>query len=168
MRAKEVGVRKAVGAYRRQLIIQLFSESILASVLAMALALALALLFELAPLVRNVLGRDLEFNVFNNLPMLMLLLGIGLLTGVLAGIYPALVLSAFNPTTVLKGLVTRGVKGAKLRKGLIVAQFGVSVFLLMVIVTVYNQLKYMQTRDRGFEKEQVVVLRFEWSGQRTF
>jgi putative ABC transport system permease protein len=157
MRAKEVGVRKAVGAYRRQLILQLFCESVLASLLAMVLALAL--LLELAPLARNVLGRNIDFNFISNLPVLLLLLSIGLFTGVLAGIYPALVLSAFNPATVLKGLVTRGVKGAKLRKGLIVAQFGISVFLLIVMVSVYQQLNYMRTRDLGFDKEQVVVVR---------
>ncbi len=156
MRAKEVGVRKAVGAFRRQLIVQLFSESILASLLAMVLALLL--LSELAPFLSGVLGRDIEFNLFKNVPLLLMLIGIGLFAGVLAGIYPALVLSAFNPTTVLKGLVTRGVKGAKLRKGLIVAQFGISVFLLIVMGSVYKQINYMRSRDLGFDREQVVVV----------
>jgi len=156
LRAREVGVRKVVGAYRRQLMLQLFGESIFASVLAMILALASLQL--LAPFISNLLGREISFDPFADNGMLLMLIGLGLLTGVLAGIYPAVVLSAFDPAKVLKGQVTRGVKGARLRKGLIVVQFGIAVFLLVAIVTLYNQLHYMKTRDLGFKKEQVVYL----------
>jgi putative ABC transport system permease protein len=156
LRAREVGVRKVVGAYRQQLMLQLFGESIFASVLAMILALASLQL--LAPFITNLLGRAISFDPFADAGMLFMLIGLGLLTGILAGIYPAVVLSAFDPAKVLKGLVTRGVKGARLRKGLIVVQFGIAVFLLVAIVTLYNQLHYMKTRDLGFKKEQVVFL----------
>jgi putative ABC transport system permease protein len=156
LRAREVGVRKVVGAYRRQLMLQLFGESIFASMLAMILALVSLQL--LAPFISNLLGRAISFDPFADAGMLFTLVGLGLLTGVLAGIYPAMVLSAFDPAKVLKGLVTRGAKGAHLRKSLIVVQFGIAVFLLVAIVTLYNQLHYMKTRDLGFKKEQVVFL----------
>jgi putative ABC transport system permease protein len=156
LRAREIGVRKAVGAYRRQLVLQLFGESIFASVLAMVLALASLQL--LAPFISNLLGRKISFDPFADAGMLFTLVGLGLLTGVLAGIYPAVVLSAFDPVKVLKGQMTRGVKGTRLRKSLIVVQFGIAVFLLVAIVTLYNQLHYMKNRDLGFKKEQVVFI----------
>jgi putative ABC transport system permease protein len=156
LRAREIGVRKAVGAYRRQLLLQLFGESIFASVLAMILALTSLQL--LAPFISNLLGRKISFDPFADAGTLFALVGLGLLTGVLAGIYPAVVLSAFDPAKVLKGQMTRGVKGTRLRKGLIVVQFGIAVFLLVAIVTLYNQLHYMKNRDLGFKKEQVVFI----------
>ncbi len=156
LRAREVGVRKVVGAYRRQLMLQLFGESTLASVLAMILALASLQL--LAPFLSNILGHAISFDPFADTGLLLMLIDLGLFTGVLAGIYPAMVLSAFDPAKVLKGQMTRGVKGALLRKSLIVVQFGIAVFLLVAIITVYNQLHHMKSRDLGFKKEQVVFL----------
>jgi len=156
LRAKEVGVRKVVGAERRQLIVQLFSESILSSVIAMILALSILQLS--APLFSTLVGREIAVELFDNFSLLPLLIGIGLFIGMIAGFYPAVVLSAFEPITVLKGLVTRGVKGARLRKSLIVAQFSISMFLLITVVTVYNQLQYMKTHELGFDKEQIVFV----------
>ena len=156
LRAKEVGVRKAAGAARRQVMLQMFGESLLASVFAMILALSLLQIF--APVLSDLLGREINLKVFDNFALLFLLLGLGLLAGILAGIYPAVVLSSFEPITVLKRLVTKGVKGARLRKTLIVAQFGISVFLLIAMATVYNQLQFMKTRDLGFDREQVVFV----------
>jgi putative ABC transport system permease protein len=156
LRAREVGVRKVVGAHRRQLMLQLFGESIFASVLAMILALASLQL--LGPFISNLLGREISFDPFADAGMLLMLIGLGFFAGILAGIYPAVVLSAFDPAKVLKGLVTRGVKGAHLRKSLIVVQFGIAVFLLVAIVTLYNQLHYMKSRDLGFKKERVLFL----------
>jgi putative ABC transport system permease protein len=156
LRAKEVGVRKVVGANRAQVLQQMFGESLLAS--AFAVILALGLLQIAAPVVRDVLGRAFSLEVFNSLPLLLALAAAVLLTGMLAGVYPALVLSSFEPISVLKRLVTKGVRGARLRRSLIVAQFGISVFLLMAMITVYRQLQYMKTRDLGFAKEQVVFV----------
>lgn len=156
LRAREVGVRKVVGAYRQQLMLQLFGESIFAGVLATILALASLQL--LAPFISNMLGRSISFDPFADAGRLLILVGLGLITGMLAGIYPAVVLSAFEPAKVLKGLVTRGAKGALLRKGLIIVQFGIAIFLLVAIVTLYHQLHYMKSRDLGFQKEQVVFL----------
>lgn len=156
LRSKEVGVRKVVGAERQQLIVQLFGESILSAVLAMILALSILQLS--APLFSSLVGREIAVDLFDSFPLLLLLIGIGLFTGMVAGFYPAVVLSAFEPITVLKGLATRGVKGSRLRKGLIIAQFGISVFLLIAVATVYDQLNFMKNRDLGFDKEQVVFV----------
>ncbi|NIR50337.1 FtsX-like permease family protein [candidate division KSB1 bacterium] len=156
LRAKEVGVRKVVGAHRHQLILQLFGESIFACVIAMLLALGLLQLS--APVVGNMIGQEFNVDLFGNLTLLLMLAGIGLLSGIVAGVYPALVLSAFNPSAVLKESMTRGAKGAKLRKGLIIAQFSISVVLLVAMVTVYNQLQYMKNRNLGFDKERVLMV----------
>ena len=156
LRAREVGMRKVVGAERRQIMAQLFSESILSSVIATILALSLLQL--LAPAFSSFVGQEIGVARFDNFAGLLQLIGIGLCTGVIAGFYPAVVLSAFEPITVLKGLVTRGARGARLRKALIVAQFSISVFLLIAVVTVHNQLHYMRTKKLGFDKEQIVLV----------
>ncbi len=156
LRAKEVGVRKVVGAERRQVILQMFGESILAGMLAMILAFCLLQI--LGPALSGLLGRAFAVNVIVDSTVLLALIGVGLSAGILAGIYPAIVLSSFEPITVLKRMATQGVKGARLRKALIVAQFSISILLLIAMVTVYRQLQYMKTRDLGFAKEQVVFV----------
>ena len=153
LRANEVGVRKVVGAKRMQLIHQFFFESILASLIAIIFALMLLNLF--TPKVSLLLGRDVRL-VFSSAGHVLALVGIGLFTGVLAGSYPALVLSMFRPISVMKGLSHRGIKGSLFRKVLIVLQFGITVFMLIAMGTVYNQLTYVKNRDLGFNKERVV------------
>ncbi|MDZ7289252.1 MAG: ABC transporter permease [candidate division KSB1 bacterium] len=155
-RAKEIGVRKMLGAARRQLVAQMFSESILASVIAMILAVGV--LEAAVPKLTTLIGRPITFDLFNNYALSFLLMGIALLTGLAAGVYPAMLLSAFEPIIVLKGVLTRGVKGARLRKALVVAQFSISVFLLIAVVTVYRQLHFMKSHDLGFNREQVVLV----------
>jgi putative ABC transport system permease protein len=156
LRAKEVGVRKVLGAYRRQLIVQIFSESVFMSMIAIIFALFLVEL--ISPFVSNILHRPMNIDLFRNPLLFASMVGMGLLTGIVAGIYPAFVLSSFNPTIVIKGFFTKGVKGAVFRKSLIVVQFGVSVFLLITILIVYHQLNFMKNRDLGFNKEQVLFL----------
>ncbi|MEM8557847.1 MAG: FtsX-like permease family protein, partial [Bacteroidota bacterium] len=151
-RAKEVGVRKSIGAGRGQLIGQFLGESVLQCVLALGLALALASIAR--PHFTNLVGGDLDLAFTPSI--VALLVGIGLLTGVLAGSYPAFYLSAFRPARVLKGEVARGRSATALRKGLIVAQFAVTVFLLVATGTVWMQLNYMQGQSLGFDQEQVV------------
>ncbi|HMB92061.1 MAG TPA: ABC transporter permease, partial [Rhodothermales bacterium] len=152
-RAKEVGVRKTVGAQRGQLTAQFLGESLLLSVFAIVLALVLTVLF--LPIFSEIIGSEVTFSL-GNVGMLAVLVGIGLLAGLLAGLYPAFYLAAFRPALVLKGEITKGRGAAALRKGLIVLQFGISVFLIISTLTVYNQLRFMQNRALGFEKEQVV------------
>jgi putative ABC transport system permease protein len=155
-RAKEIGVRKIVGAARRQLVAQMFGESIFASVIAMLLALGTLETF--VPKLATLIGSEIAFSLFDNYTLSFLLMGIALLTGLAAGVYPAMLLSAFEPITVLKGLPTRGVEGLRFRKALIIAQFSISVFLLIAMMTVYRQLHFMKWHDLGFHREQVVLV----------
>ena len=152
-RAREVGVRKAVGAHKGQLVWQFLGESVMLSGVAIGVALLLTALF--LPAFRAIIGSAVSFRA-EDVGTLALLVGIGLLAGLLAGTYPAFYLSAFRPATVLKGEVTRGNRATLLRKGLIVLQFGISVFLIISTISIYNQIHYMRSKKLGFAKEQVI------------
>src|SRR5690606_23536012 len=137
---KEVGVRKALGAQQGQLVRQFLSESLVQSAAALAVAFVLAA----AALPAFNAAMDTELTLASGgWGTLALLVGLGLGAGVLAGTYPALYLSAFQPTRVLRGEVTRGQRAVALRRGLIVTQFVVSVFLIVATLTVYEQLRFM-------------------------
>lgn len=155
-RAKEVGVRKSVGAVRGQLIRQFYGESLLAVVLALVVGLGLTVAS--APYFTALLGRELTFSFAENGLLVLGMVSVGLLTGLAAGSYPAFVLSGFNPVLVLKGLATRGQKGSRLRQTLIVLQFSISVVLIIAVTTVYSQLSHMKSQALGFDKEQVVFV----------
>lgn len=134
----------------------MFGESIFAGVLAMILALGI--LEAVVPRLTTFIEWPITFELIDNFTLSLLLMGIALLTALAAGVYPAILLSAFEPITVLKGISTRGVKGARVRKALIVAQFSITVFLLVALVTMYQQLHFMKSRDLGFDREQVVLV----------
>jgi putative ABC transport system permease protein len=157
-RAKEVGIRKVVGSYRRQLIGQFLAESIFLSVVALILALVLV---ELAlPQFNHLAEKKLQTFYLGNWPMLAALFGITMVVGVVAGSYPAFILSAFKPVSVLKGTLSRagGTKSSRLRGVLVVCQFAASVILIFGTIIVKNQLQYIQNKNLGFDKEQVIVL----------
>ena len=156
-RAREVGVRKAVGATRAQLVRQFLSEAVLLSVLALGLALVLAGLA--LPLFGRTLGRPLEASLLLEVDVLLPFLGVVLLVGLLAGSYPAFYLAAFDAVAVLKGKASAGRRAAWLRKGLVVAQFAVSIGLVAGTVVLWNQLDYVRHRALGFDEERVVVIR---------
>jgi putative ABC transport system permease protein len=159
-RAKEIGVRKVIGAERRQLILQFTGETILLSVIAGMIA-AIATMF-LIPALNNFTGKSISFNPFLNPVLGIFLLGFSFIIGILAGIYPALVMSGFKPIKVLKGFkVTSGVKGssAVLRQGLVVVQFALSALLIISTLTVYRQLNFLHKTDLGFNKDQVIYFR---------
>jgi len=155
-RAKEIGVRKVVGADRKQLIVQFIGETILLSVLSMILA-AIATFF-IVPLLNQFTGKSIEFNLLTNPLLAITILLTGIVIGILAGIYPALVLSGFQPIKVLKSmrLVTKGTRGAWLRQALVIVQFSLSVLLIVSTLIVYRQTKYLNNKDLGFNKEQIV------------
>jgi putative ABC transport system permease protein len=160
-RAKEVGVRKSVGAIRSRLIHQFLSESMIYSFIATALALA-CLGFVLAPF--NVLaGKNIELNLFKDPIIIIGIFVFALLTGVIAGSYPAFYLTAFKPVDVLKGKISAGFRNSKLRNSLVVFQFMISISLILGSLVVYNQLKYMQGINMGFNKENVIELNNGWS-----
>ncbi|HEY5967207.1 MAG TPA: ABC transporter permease [Chitinophagaceae bacterium] len=154
-RAKEIGVRKVIGAERKQLIIQFISETILLSVLSMMLAIIAT--FLIVPLLNQFTGKSIEFNPFANPILGLIILAAGIVIGMIAGIYPALVLSGFQPIKVLKNMKLIGSGGgAWLRQALVVIQFSLSVLLIVSTTIVYRQTEFLNKTDIGFNKEQVV------------
>ncbi len=154
-RAKEIGVRKVVGADRKQLIVQFIGETILLSVLAMLLA-TLAMFFVM-PWLNHFTGKSIPFNPFINPLLAMGIIASGVVIGLLAGIYPALVLSGFQPIKVLKSMKLMGGGSTSwLRHALVVVQFSLSVLLIVSTLIVFKQTKYLNNKDLGFNREQVV------------
>lgn len=154
-RAKEIGVRKVIGANRKQLIFQFTGETILLSLIAMLLATLSA--FLIIPWLNQFTGKAIEFNPFVNPSLALTLIVSGILIGVLAGVYPALVLSGFQPIKVLKNMKLAGSGGTSwLRHALVVVQFALSTLLIVSAIIVFRQTKYLNSKDLGFNKEQVV------------
>jgi len=155
-RAKEVGMRKVVGARRANVIKQFFGESILLSVI--ALCVACGLVFLLLPAFNNIAQKNLSLNPGNIASILIGLIGITLFTGFLSGSYPALFLSAFHPVKVIKGTYSKGTQKPLLRRALVVFQFTVATVLIIGTVIVYKQLNYIRNKDLGFNRQQVLSL----------
>lgn len=155
-RAKEVGVRKVVGAYRKHLIGQFLSESVFMAFVALVLSVGLVLLT--LPALNGFTGKVMSFNPFENSLLGIALIVITLFVGVLSGSYPAFVLSAFKPTQTLKGSFKTSAKGAVLRKGLVVLQFLISISLIISTLVVFNQLSHMRNLELGFEKERMIFI----------
>lgn len=166
-RAKEVGVRKAVGAHRWQLMGQFIGETVLLTAISVVAATALTSLF--LPALNDFTGKQMTFQVFRD-PAL----GLGLLAltggvGILAGFYPALVLSGYQPVKVLKGpALAQGPAGRIpwLRQGLIVVQFALSIFLIISALVVFKQVSYLHHKDLGFQKDQIMF--FPMRGEHMF
>jgi len=155
-RAKEVGVRKTIGAMRSRLIGQFLSESMLYSFISTASALLIIVVL-LNPF--NILaGKTLTLSLFANPLVMAGLISFALLIGLIAGSYPAFYLTSFQPVQVLKGKIRSGFKNSGLRNGLVVFQFIISISLILGSMVVYKQLKYMQEKNMGFDKENVVRL----------
>ncbi|MDQ3535517.1 MAG: ABC transporter permease [Bacteroidota bacterium] len=162
LRAKEVGVRKVIGAQRKDLIFQFLGESIILSFISLLLSI---LFVELAfPFFNEVTGKSVEIDYTAPINALTLI-AISLVTGLLAGIYPAFFLSSFIPITVLKGKLTANVSGASFRKILVVFQFSLSIILIISSLVIYNQLDYIKNKNLGLNKENVISfnLRGDWS-----
>ena len=155
-RAKEIGVRKVVGAERKQLILQFISETVLLSVFSTIIAAIVTSL--LIPALNRFSGKSIEFNPFTNPTLCLLLLGGAVVIGILAGLYPALVLSGFQPIKVLKNINAAGSSSGKpwLRQALVVVQFSLSALLIVSTMIVYKQTNYLNNKDLGFNKEQIV------------
>ncbi len=163
-RAKEVGVRKAVGAARRQLARQFLGESVLMSAAAYAASLWLAAL--LLPLFRPLAGRSLTLFGAPQIGFLAAMAGLAMAVGLAAGVYPAFVLSAFQPSDALRGQA-RGLRGDTLRKGLVIFQFAASAFLLVATGIVRDQLHYVQGKRLGFDIDHLIVVPIREDGMRS-
>ncbi len=155
-RAREVGLRKVVGARRSQVVGQFFGESILFA--AMALVLAAGLVAALLPAFNRLSGKSIGFGTMLGWPILPGLAALTILTGVLSGVYPALVLSSFRPALVLKGLVRAGLRSAAFRKILVVVQFSASAGLMIGTTVVFRQVDFMRGKSPGFDRDHVVAL----------
>jgi putative ABC transport system permease protein len=154
-RAREVGIKKAVGAYRSQLISQFITESVLVNFLGVVIALVLAIL--LLPVLGDIVGKQLSFD-FTDVRLYATMGGLFLLGSFVSGAYPALVLSSFNITEVLKGKPERAAGGFSLRKGLVVFQFASSLILIAGTFAIYRQLMFMRNQDKGLTMEQMLIV----------
>lgn len=156
-RAKEVGVRKVAGSGKLQLISQFLSESMLITLFALIIAL---LLVQIAlPAFNNISGKQLSFDT----KPILAFIALGLLVGIIAGIYPAFYLSSFRPIAVLKGKLTTNNKSFGLRSSLVVFQFFISVGLIISTIVVYQQMKFIQNKKLGYDKEQLLTLPNSWA-----
>ncbi|MTI40162.1 ABC transporter permease [Fulvivirga lutimaris] len=154
-RAKEVGVRKAMGTSRKSLIIQYLTESVLVSLVALFVGVGLSEIFLI--LFQSFTNEKLINGLFSGWFFGMVYFGFGLVVGVLAGIYPAFYLSSFKPVDILKSKIAVSGRGA-FRNFLVVFQFTISIALIICSVIVYNQLDYLRTADLGFDRENVLVI----------
>ena len=162
MRAREVGVRKVLGANRLQLIRQFLGESVLMAGLAAVVAVLLVQL--VLPAVNEIAGKQLALPLTDGMVLAVLILGTALI-GLAAGSYPAAYLSGFLPVEVMKGSPESGKKGLGMRQVLVVVQFSMSIFLLVSTAVIHDQLDYIQTKRLGFNKEHVMVVPITGSPQ---
>ena len=156
-RAKEVGIRKSVGAFRFQVAAQFIGESILVSVL--SLLIALGIIYISLPFLRNLTERDLQLPLSTQPLILLLLISLAIVVGFISGLYPAAILSRFNPTRVLKGAIETAGGKPRMRNTLVVGQFSAAIILIIGTLIATQQLIYMQQQSTGFDRDQVVVLR---------
>jgi putative ABC transport system permease protein len=155
-RRVEVGVRKVVGAQKSQLVWQFGLEAILLALLSMLLGIGLVVLF--LPFFNSFTGKDISFTVQNVFQLTGIALAISLFIGMVAGSYPAFFLSSFKPVSVLKGRFTSKLQ-AGFTKPLVVLQFALSAFLIISALIMYRQMEYIATKDLGFEKDHVIVIK---------
>ena len=156
-RAKEVGIRKTFGSERKSLINQFLTESTILSIL--SLVLAILLVFLLLPFFNQVSGKHLQLSVFFTAKNILLMFLVTVITGLVAGLYPAFVLSSFKPIDVLKGKFKSGSYGLALRNGLVVFQFAISVILIICTIIVNTQMDYMTSgSELGFNKQNTIII----------
>jgi putative ABC transport system permease protein len=155
-RAKEVGLRKVLGSQRRQLIFQYLMESTFLSFISIIFAIGIVVLA--LPAFNQLSGKSLEISTAFHQRMPFYLILLAVLTGFLAGSYPSFFISAFQPIQVLRGKMKIGIKSGMMRSALVIFQFTASIFLIIGTIVVFKQLRYIQTKNLGFNKEQVLIL----------
>jgi putative ABC transport system permease protein len=155
-RAKEVGLRKALGSFRSQMVGQFLAESTLYSLTAVVLAIAACYL--LLPSFNLLSGKELEMNMFSHPLFISSLVALIFFVGLVAGSYPAFYLTSFNAVEVLKGKVRSGLKSKGVRSFLVVFQFALSIFLIIFTIVVYQQITYMQEKHMGIDKNNILIL----------
>lgn len=156
LRAKEIGIRKVVGARRKEIIVQFLCESVLLCWLATLLAFVLT--WQLLPSLNKLSGQQLHIPILLQSKVLIPLLIVPFVVGLLSGLYPALFMSSFKPAKVLKGLFKAGGINLSFRKVLVTAQFAISIILIVCTAIVFRQMKYMQEKSLGFDRDHIVTL----------
>ena len=156
-RAKEVGVRKVAGANKRGLVFQFLGESVL--IVTAATIIAVILVYALTPSFNQLIGKELSVSILDNAGGILSLLLLIILVGISSGAYPAFILASFNPIEVLKGTLNPGSMSKNMRGVLVVVQFTISIVIIIGSIIVYRQLNYVTTKDIGFEKENLIVIR---------
>lgn len=153
-RAKEVGVKKSMGVYRSQLILQFMFESIVVNFLSVALSVLIAM--ALLPALGQIMGKTFQFD-FTSLPFWLVIVGLFLIGSFVSGAYPAFVLSSFNPVRVLKGSVDIAGNKFSMRKALVIFQFAASLILIAGTFAIYRQVSFMRTQDKGLTMDQMLI-----------
>lgn len=151
---KEVGLRKVSGALRKQLIFQYINESTLVTFFAMIVAIAIT--SACLPWLNDFTGKSIGINDYIDVNYILILIGMVIILGVTAGLYPAVVISAYKPAQILKGQIGQQ-KGVSVRKALVVMQFSISVVIIIATLITYKQLQYINKKDLGYNKDQIVV-----------
>jgi putative ABC transport system permease protein len=162
-RAKEIGVRKVLGTTRKLLIFQFLIEAILITLASFVVAVLLCSV--LVPFFNDLTGKMISSGILQNVNYLFVLLAAAVLIGVFSGIYPAFFLSRFRPVSTLKGGFVSASQGIAFRKVLVVAQFSISIILIVATIVVYQQLHFMQNQELGFKKEHNLVIDFQYDEQ---
>ncbi len=162
-RMKEVGIKKVVGAERSQLIIQFLLESVLLTLFAMAIAIIIAVI--LLPSFNRLTGK--EIGLYFNGQIILGIITISLITGLLAGSYPALYLSKFSPISILKGKLNSSFADAISRKGLVIFQFTLSSILIIAVLIIYQQIQFIQSTSPGYNKDNIIRISSEGKIQGT-
>ncbi len=156
LRAKEIGIRKVIGARKKELIFQFLSESVL--ITWAAILIAFICLYLTLPWLNNISGQELSLNILMKWQVLLPVFLAPFAVGILSGIYPALFMSSFQPVQTLKGLFKVGGSSISFRKVLVVAQFAISIVLIITTIIVFQQLRYMQETSLGYDKEHLITL----------
>ncbi|MEE9441983.1 MAG: ABC transporter permease [candidate division Zixibacteria bacterium] len=155
-RAKEVGIRKVVGASKANLILQFMGETVLVALSSAIIAMGIVKL--LSPQFGELIGREILFNPFGNPVIILGILGIILATGIIAGIYPSLILSSFRPIKVLRSTFNDKSQKSIFRRVLLIGQFAVSIFLLVAVAVIYSQLDYIKNKDLGYDHSTILYV----------
>lgn len=155
-RAKEVGIRKVIGSQKSQLVKQFLLESVLLSFF--GLLIAILLVITALPAFNILVGKELEISTLWGGMVIIGIIGIVILTGLVAGSFPAFILSAFDPVTVLKGKLGSAAKNSSMRKILVAFQFSITIFLIIGVLTIIRQLDYIKNKDLGFDKQQLAII----------
>ncbi|MCP4725581.1 MAG: FtsX-like permease family protein [bacterium] len=156
-RARELGIRKVVGAYKRQLIKQLLGESVIFSLISLILSVLIIRL--ILPVFSYLIGNELSFSRLMDMNALLAIFGLSLFVGLISGSYPAVILSSFKPVNILRGNLNLGRKGGSLfRNSLVVLQFVISIVMIVSTITLYNQLNFMRNKKLGYQNEHILTM----------